>query len=58
MDGVREVQISIEYQVYCLFYCFESFLKFETLLSNMAAIQMDKWKVYEKASFFEVKTTA
>ena len=58
MDGVREFQISIEYQVYCLFLLFSIFFEVETLLSNMAAIQMDKWKVYEKASFFEVKTTA
>ena len=40
MDGVREFQISIEYQVYCLFYCFESFLK---LKPSCRIWQQFKW---------------
>ena len=29
MEGTRELQISVEYQIYCLFYCLGSCLKFK-----------------------------
>ena len=29
MEGAREFQISVEYQIYCLFYFFDSWLKFK-----------------------------
>ena len=56
MESAREFQISVEYQNYCLFYCFGSSLKFKPCRRIWRQIQMDKLKVDRKASSCEVKT--
>ena len=58
MEGAPEVQICVEYQIYCLFYCFGSSLKFKSCCRIWRQIQMGKSKVDRKASSCEVKTTA
>ena len=37
MEGAREFQISVEYQISCLFLLFQGFFEVETLSSHMAA---------------------
>ena len=53
MEGAREFQVSLEYQIYCLFYCFGSSLKFKPCCQIWWQIQMDKSKVDGKASSCE-----
>ena len=53
MEGAREFQVCVEYQIYCLFYCFGSSLKFKPCCRIWWQIQMDKSKVDGKASSCE-----
>ena len=57
MEGAREFQISVEYQIYCLFYCFGSSLKFKLCCRIWRQIQMDKSKVDGNVSSCQVKIT-
>ena len=46
MEGAREFQISVEYQIYCLFYFFDSWLKFKIPIvkySNKFKWQVEGW---------------
>ena len=52
MEGAREFQISVKYQIYCLF-CFRSSLKFKPCCRIWQQIQMNKLKVDGKAFFCE-----
>ena len=58
MEGAWEFQISLEYQIYCLFYCFRSSLKFKPCCQIWWQIQMGKSKVDGKAFSCEVKKAA
>ena len=58
MESAREFQISVEYQISCLFYCFGASLKLKPYCRIWRQIQMDKSMVNGKASSFEVKTFA
>ena len=49
MEGAWEFQISEEYQIYFLFYCFGSCLKFKSCCQRWRLIQTDKLKVGVKA---------
>ena len=47
MEGAREFQISLEYQIYCLFYFVDSWLKFKIPVvkhSNKFKWQVEGWR--------------
>ena len=55
MEGAREIEIYVKYQIYAHFDCLGSYLKFKLCCQICRQIQMDKSKFDERAYFCQVK---